>query len=121
MDGTRDYEKIGRFIYGFVRVKGGFDSFCQAVERGSHPIAAETPVSELADRVEAVLTLRYGTGSLIVSEFIEVANIMRACEDRMSQLKEGFRAGEEPDEAEAASMLSCQQKLDHIWQMMSAE
>ena len=120
MEAAVDYEQVGRFIYGFVRVKASFDAFCRALEQGAHPITPDMPVRQYVDRAQAVLTQRYGADSIIVREFGTVATVMLAGDDRMTQIKAGFDTANVPGDAETDALLSVQSQLDHIRQLMSA-
>ncbi|MBZ2206870.1 hypothetical protein [Massilia soli] len=120
MEAAVDYEQVGRFIYGFIRVRGSFDAFCRALEQGAHPLTPETPLSQYADQTQVVLSQRYGAGSVIAREFSEVAAVMLAGDGRMSQIKSGFDAVNVPGDAETDGLLSVQARLDHIRQLMSA-
>lgn len=120
MESGVDYMQVGRFIYGFNRIKGSFDRFCGALEPGTTPITAETPVREVADRAEAELVQRYGAESPIVREFLEVSKIMRSGDDRLTQIKGAMSDLTIPADAETDQVLGCQQKLDHIRQLMNA-
>ena len=125
MESQLDYELVGRMIYGFNRVKGDFDSFCRGLEQrageqGAHPFNLETPVRELAERTVPLLSKHYGAGSMIVNQFNEVSDIMAAGEVWFNQMKELGLAVCLPDVAQTARVLSCQQKLSHIRQLMNA-
>lgn len=120
METEVDYERIGRFIYGFIRARSSFEVFCQSLVQGAHPITPETPLRQFVDRTQAVLTQRYGAGSVIVSEFSEAAGVMLAGDERMGEIKAGFDATKVPGDAETNGVLSVQAKLEHIRQSMAA-
>lgn len=120
MENDVDYEQVGRFIYGFVRVRSCFDSFCQALEPGAAPISPDTPVRHHADRAQVMLAQRYGAESTVVREFGALTELMLAGDARMGQIKAGFDAANVPSDAETGDLLSVPARLDRIRQLMSA-
>ena len=120
METEVDYEQVGRFIYAFVRVRGSFDAFCGALEPGAQTITPEMPVSQYADRTQAVLTQRYGAGSSILVEFNELRAAMLAADKRMSEVKAGFDSTIVPTDAETNRVLGVPARLEHIRCLINA-
>lgn len=118
METEVNYEKVGRFIYGFIRVRGSFDFFCQSLEQGGDPITPDMPVRQFLGRTKDLLTLRYGANSVIAREFSETAAITG--DERMNDIKAGFDTTKVPSDAETSSVLSVQARLDHLRQLMDA-
>ena len=119
METDVDYEQVGRFIYGFVRVRGNFGFFCQALAPAADPIPPDMPVSHFVGRAQEVLAQRYGADSAIAREFSETATIMFAGDVRMNDIKAGFDATKVPGDGETNRVLGVQARLDHIRQLIA--
>lgn len=128
MEREVDYQLVGKFIYGFQRVLFGVEHFCNRLERRLGDESSTRKADLLAEpggRAAALLIQHYGADSLIAREFLALLDALRLHDARFAGITGKFQtgraiAGTEPDEAETARLLSCQQELDRIWRLIDA-
>lgn len=126
MESEADYQLVGKFIYGFQRVLFGVEHFCNKLERRLGNESSTRKADLLAEpggRIAALLVQHYGADSVIAHEFLALSDALRLHDARFAEITEKSQtgralAGSEPDEAETAHLLSCQQELDRIWRLI---
>lgn len=116
MDENQNFEQVGRFIYGFQRVRMTLAGLYRMLDGSGQ---AEPELPELASRTAALFARRRATDAVAVSGFNALTESVQKYGARLDELLTQVDLDNVPDEDELQGLLNCQHDLERYQRLLA--
>lgn len=117
MDDNQKFMQVGRFIYGFQRVRMTLAGLYQMLDDSGH---TELELAELASRTAALFARRRAADAVAVSGFNAVIEVVQKYGARLDELLARVDLDNAPDEDELQGLLHCQHELERYQRLLAS-